>query len=489
MAKVRSVYRFGFNGLQHDIGCHSNRVDSLVRGLVERVFLTKQGLPPPVPADQVFERLTYFRARVGRFCSKTAVWSHERVCASYQGRKRRVYERARESLITVALNSKDLLVKAFVKFEKTDMTSKDDPAPRIIQPFSARYNLLLATYIKPLEHRVFEAIRDLFGGEVTVLKGLNYHETAKIIVRKWGKFNVPVAVGLDAERWDQCVSVAGLQWEFETYLACFQNDPELRRLLWAQMELVGSCRCSDGFVRYRKRGSRASGVMNTGLGNCLIACGILHALMQHLGIRMEVCNNGDDCTVIMESSDLPRFMEAVRQWFLDFGFRLKVEEPVYRVEQIEFCQTHPVYDGIRWTMCRDPKTALTKDEVSCIPLKDKTTFFRFIRSIGEGGMALAGGLPILDAFYSNMLRSSEGYKAFDGEMADLLSNFTYGSKKLRRQHAPITEPARESFYFAFGILPDVQEELERSLVPYEWTGCTHAGSIAPHHWWLQGRMW
>jgi hypothetical protein len=99
----------------------------------------------------------------------------------------------------------DSFLQAFVKAEAVNFTAKPDPAPRIIQPRNPRYNALVGRFIRPLEHRVYIAIGKLFGGP-TVMKGYNAVGTASCLRDMWLEFTNPVALSLDASRFDQHVS-------------------------------------------------------------------------------------------------------------------------------------------------------------------------------------------------------------------------------------------------------------------------------------------
>jgi hypothetical protein len=140
----------------------------------------------------------------------------------------------------------------FVKAEKigTHMPGgKCDPAPRVIQPRSARYNVEVGRFLKDLEHRIYSSIAELCGGP-TVMKGYNAAQVAKHIRGMWGTVTRPVAVGLDASRFDQHVSKQALRWEHDVYTRCFRgcDRKELHRLLQWQLVNSGHSRTKDGYV-------------------------------------------------------------------------------------------------------------------------------------------------------------------------------------------------------------------------------------------------
>lgn len=86
-----------------------------------------------------------------------------------------MYEQAVASLRDVPVNRGDAMLKTFVKAEKINFTAKPDPAPRIIQPRSPRYNVELGRYVKVVEKHLYKAVARVFH-EVTICKGLNAHD-------------------------------------------------------------------------------------------------------------------------------------------------------------------------------------------------------------------------------------------------------------------------------------------------------------------------
>lgn len=96
-----------------------------------------------------------------------------------------------------------------------------------------------------------------------------------------------------------------------------------------------------------------SGDMNTALGNVLIMCMLIKAYMDTKGIKYRFVDNGDDAVVILEKKH-QHLMNDLPKWFLEMGFNMKVEQPVYEMEHIEYCQCHPVQlDVGEYTMVRN----------------------------------------------------------------------------------------------------------------------------------------
>lgn len=456
----------GVSGLLR-FGVHNNSLNNGCRALVERVFRSpaEDGAlrpPPPCTAD-VQSRLRRFKITVCRAVGVHRPISREQFCEYYTGRRRQCYERAVASLEERPLTKDDFGVKkAFVKAEKVNFTAKPDPAPRVIQPRDPRYNVEVGVFLRPLEHGIYQGIAETFGGP-TVMKGYNAEQVAGNLRDMWDQFSDPVAVGLDASRFDQHVRAEMLEWEHSVYAQCFPSA-ERARLEWllrAQINNKGYLQASDGRIRYKVRGSRMSGDMNTALGNCLIVCALVFALAGERKIKCRLANNGDDCTVILERRDLSRFCANLKGWFLEFGFNMKMEKPVDVFERIEFCQSHPVFDGERWVMVRNYSVAMSKD--ACCVVKDYgwgPAARAWLAAVGECGHCMSGGIPVLQSYYTAFKRAGSQAKQIS-VVAE--TGMAFLSKGLHREAKEPTFESRVSFFLAFGLLPSHQEALEQLL--------------------------
>lgn len=454
------VPRMGDN---HDLGVFNNEVRMVERALIERYFLCKVGdqfLPALQTRKESWEEkyLTTFRQRVVELVRLVATpISLLEVVQCYTGAKRRVYENAWRSLMRCGVNRKDATLRPFTKFEKQSLLK----APRIINPRSPRYNLCLGRYLKKSEKLYFEAINKVWGEHTphTVIKGMNVFESATVMRAKWDRFAHPVAVGLDASKFDMHVGVNTLEYEHSFYNRTFRSA-ELARLLSWQVHNKGVAYCPDGEVRFRMPGTRSSGDLNTSLGNCIIMCSLIWAMCQQLGVEAELANNGDDCVLIFESEALEAVLEYVPTFFRTYGFRMTVEEPVTVFEQIEFCQSHPVRLGRGWAMVRNVRTCLRKDPICLIPIPNTRVWTRWLGAVGECGAASVPGCPILSSFYRCFERCGE--KAGVRFKAHIFRN----TGTLERCEGldgddAITNDARVSFYRAFGVSPDYQIAVEQ----------------------------
>lgn len=451
-------------------------VVNMKRALLERVFYVKEGsgfVRPQLPDSTYFSSvMSKFTSRLKRHAVPSSPLTRTEFVEKFRGRKLHVYTEAHKRILTTGFGRGHSNVRTFIKAEKT---LKDDFACRVISPRFPEFNVELGVFLKHTEHDVYRAI-DLLFGDKTVLKGLTAAGVGKALASKWNDFKDPVCVGLDAERFDQRVSVAALQWEHSIYANFIlgqKNRERLAKLLKMQLVNRGAAYLRDGKVKHKVHGTRASGDNNTGMGNCLIMCGLVWSYAESKGIRIRLGNNGDDCVVFMERSDLAGFTEGLMEWFEKMGFKMKIEKPCYNLEEVEFCQTHPIWTTDGWLAVRTIKRALFKDSTCVDALVNKKALMRWIAAVGLGGMALTGGIPIMQEFYRMYIRSSVGYKPRTIEGYGGLLNFGGGKK---REYSPVHPKTRHSFYLAFGITPDMQLEMEK-----------YYRSVSVSHWYANSR--
>jgi len=264
---------------------------------------------------------------------------------------------------------------------------------------------------------------------------------------------------IDASRFDQHVSKPLLEWEHSIYRKFYPGDKELAALLKCQLKTHGSISCPDGFIKYTAC-SRCSGDYNTALGNCLLVIGIVVNVLKELHVKADIVDNGDDCLLITERGNEAALCAAIPEVFGRMGFVMKIEPVVSEMEKIEFCQTHPVWDGSRWRMVRNVIASMSKDATITHHLGIAYTLQSHLRTIGEGGLSLVSGIPIMQEYYCAMLRAGGNAKVIQGYLRNtgLDSHSTVSPK-----WTPVTCEARASFAMAFGIMPDAQLAAEEEL--------------------------
>jgi hypothetical protein len=469
--KPRKWVQLSGLGPTHELGVHNSGIDVVARALLERAFMCEVSpgiFSPPLGSNSAeWKEMSPFVKGIGRLNGR--YWRPQtaiEVVNYYSGAKRTLYENARRSLIAEPqLSSKDSVSKVFAKFEK----GKIGKAPRCIQPRDPRYNLLVGKYIKQIEHRIYRSIAKLFnlrhgGDQPTVIKGFDCRRTAEILRAKWGRFADPICIGLDAVKFDMHVTVEALTMEHSVYLDMYRNDPKLVKLLKCQIKNRGIGYCKDGKLKFTIDGIRFSGDMNTALGNCIIMCALVYTWANRVGVNIELANNGDDCVIFLERGDESSFNAGLKEWFALKGFRMDVEKTVDDFEAVEFCQSHPVWNGSNFVMCRSLPTVIIKDSMCLIPLDTRKTFENWCAAVGMCGGSLSTGVPVMQSFYRAFRRAGANAMPSEGFIATIYKNSGQHERmgNIHSYHVQeIEAKSRVSFWIAHGITPDTQIILEK----------------------------
>lgn len=465
-----------------------NNIHNLSRAVEERLWFVKikgKLQKPPRPSCDTSEFATlvpksdkFFSARGYNYVT---LWSGDQVVRSYTGSKRLLYAKAQEWTSLNEVTRSEATLRSFGKYEKvvwdSDQKDYDDVVMRLIQPRSPNYCFELAKFIKPLEPLLINQINGMFNPTLkhlkTVLKGMNTHAVAEIVVEKWNHIGEDVVcVMLDAKRFDQHVSEHALRWEHEIYLR--YTPPHLRSrlryLLDMQIENYGRATAIDGSFKYKVKGGRMSGDMNTSLGNTLIMCSLIKDYMAHCCIsNFQLVNNGDDSGVMIRLKDLDKFLDELSSWFVKRGITMSMDGIAYDVSEISFCQCSPVLTSNGWNMVRNVYRCLAKDPVSLKSIVSRKEFAGFLYSVGCGGMSLNYGVPVLQSYYNCFVKNALrlGYsetqldrtknKFYDPDLQYKL----YGKVDSKRRNPEISLNARSSFDRAFGMSPREQRRLEK----------------------------
>jgi hypothetical protein len=439
---------------------NDSSIHTLKAGLLERLFYCvvdgKFVQPPRVSSRHVFDTLHGFRRSVIRkFGLRPTPVSPAQFVQMYKGRARARYENAADDYHKYGVTRADSISTVFSKMEKVNPSK----APRNINPRTPVYNLAVGVYLKPIEHAMYRAIARASGSSMpVVMKGFNVVEVGTIIREKWDQFADPVCIGLDATKFDMHVSAAMLKWEHSVYLELYNEDKELAKLLKWQVANKGRGFAHDGKLKFSIYGSRFSGDMNTAMGNCLIMCACVITYAKSKNIPCELANNGDDCVVIMDKKNLGTFSNGLSEWFLALGFRMTVEPPVDTFERIEFCQMHPVFNGLHWTMVRDHNKSREKDSIALLDISTEGAYGKWMSAVGECGLALNSGIPVLQSMYVAFNRHGKPGKVANS--MQMQSGAMFLRRGLVAKYQKVQDVARVSYYKAFDVTPDEQIALE-----------------------------
>jgi len=445
---------------------HDSSLVNLKRALVERVFriVDAEGnlVKPPEPETGAFQPCAEWVRRWSSHIKPAAVSSVQQIVNSYSGPKKKSYGLAALSLLKRPLTKHDARLQAFVKSEKLNFSAKKDPAPRLIQPRSQRYNLELGRYLKLNEKKFLKGIDAVFGYTV-VLSGYDSFTTGRIIAGNWRKLQDPVILSFDFKRLDQHTRVPALEFEHSHYTAVWPEDENLKMLLSWQLRNEGIALAKDGAIYFTTDGNRCSGDINTSLGNKLIVCGLLWTYLSELGILdlIRLGNNGDDCFLMIERGYEDLVVNTIHDWFLKRGFRLELEPIVDVLEELVFCQSNPVCVDGRWRMVRT-MTSIAKDSHTLLSIQGQKDLEMWFAAVGQCGLALNQGVPVLQSFHGAFLRNSNQRKVSTEYMHKVVE---YGNiermGRLTVKETRIAASTRLSFHRAFGIEPSRQIMLEQ----------------------------
>nr|WRQ65473.1 RNA-dependent RNA polymerase [Tolivirales sp. gcode 6] len=464
------LYKLRGYGISNRVGCHQHNSTNLAISVYQRVLTVcrdGQQVETTPPAEQFYrEQFAPYVDELKRYSFVTPPVSRALFCERYKanGRRYRNYLRAVANLEHMekhnTLNLQQLSrLSNFVKVEKV-LQEKLSKAPRNISPRAPEFNVLLGCYIAHLEKALFRILERVCGFPV-VFKGMNALKQGEVLRHHWDSFVDPVAIDLDASRFDQHQHVPSLKVEHEQWLRMVPAEcrDHLQQLLKCQLLNNGSAVFpQEGIrVKYQVKGTRASGDMNTSSGNCFTMVGLIYSYM-HGKCKWRLANNGDDCVLIIERRDLPKIADLV-QWFSEMGYTMESEGVVDIFERISFCQTRPVWTPNGYKMVRNPWTALAKDIHSRCDLSREDVYDLWTSCVGKGGLALAGDIPVYNKFYQTFPQKDSAADAQE-VAATVESGFYMLSKGLNYEHAEILPRTRYSFWLAFGITPLEQRVLE-----------------------------
>jgi hypothetical protein len=185
-----------------------------------------------------------------------------------------------------------------------------------------------------------------------------------------------------------------------------------------------------------------------------------HYYLKCQGIRANLLNNGDDCVLICESYNIRRF-SGLSAFFEQYGFSMKIEKAVFKIEEIVFCQTQPVLISGSYRMVRQLRPGLEKDVTMNIQRLTRSLYDQWRNAVALGGLALCSGIPVYQSFYKFMGRGTGTAKCnpFIGGL--ISSGFYRLSRGMRPVDLEVSMETRMSFWTAFGVTPDQQIWMEQ----------------------------
>lgn len=468
------------------LGCyvpavHSNCVHNERASLLLRTL----GPTPEDPASRYLdEQFSVMRNLVRKH--PVDRWSLERVAESYSGRLGLRYRRALDEIrVDGRVNRNDKKISAFLKAEKFNPLKKLSK-PRMIMARAPKFNLSLASYLKPLEHMLWHKLKGPRYRTIStrqVGKGLNGRQRASLIQKKLQNIGDAVVFEVDGKSFESHVTAKDIAREHSIYRQAYKGDAHLNELLDVQLELKGK---TVGGIRFRRPGARASGDFNTGLGNTLIMLAVVRAsfavLFDRLGrpFRWDTLCDGDNALIFVErdvATWVHKSFAAVVQSVS--SQELAVENPVTALEEIVFGQSKPCWNGHEYIMVRDPLKVIST-AFSGYRHYDHYNFgLRLIKAVSQCELALARGIPILEAYFAKALELVGNVPDLRDPEMYLEGRLLEASRLLRSSGETLADVkplgvsarARRSFEVGWGISVERQLEMERELL---------AGLAFPH---------
>jgi hypothetical protein len=455
LVKCRKFIVLEGMGTSETVGAFRNSLSNARAAILGRVFYRKVG-DEYIPIQQLvpesgtfFSELERFEVALRQYLPSSAPIALESFPGLYVGRKRLNYAQALATYKSVGFQKHHAHIRMFLKYEKDVRSLKRNRIPRVISPAGFVYLLLTGCYIKSVEEKIYTAVNEIFGYKV-VAKGVNYLQLGSMISDAWLSYSNACSIDLDVSKLDQSICAEALHWVHTIIGACFSGHErdEIMSYLKYQLLSIVKGRFDDGRINYVVSGTLTSGQMNTSLTGVLIVCGIIYNLS--MDMNMKLINCGDDCALIGEKQKMMGVRKKLHDRFGKFGMVVELGKYNYQMEQIEFCQTHILNDGVSYRAVRNVLAVLTKDSVCLDNITRPHKLAAWAKSVGEGGLASFGQIPVLQNFYRSLITS---YNKFLEEVK--LTNRQ--RKRMRRYESKVSHSTSlwgEQLGFKFGKVSD-----------------------------------
>lgn len=377
---------------------------------------------------------------------KISLWD---VVKSYKGAKRKIYAKAYDDFVNNGFDERSARIKMFIKPDRYDAEKIMEKAPRAIQYRKPMYNLLLAQFLKPVEHKLYATIDEF--EERWCAKGLNIEQRADVLVRSSTYFEYPAFLLLDHSKFDSSITQLHLKYMAERYNKWCPSKLLQWLLRFQQVNIA----VSKHGLRYRVKGTKMSGDYNTALDNSLLNYLTLQSWLDKNKIMGKLFVDGDDSVVIIESKHLEKLM-ADFEHFEKIGFTTKCDV-VYDIAEVEFCRAKILWDGKQARMARDPLRALSNMTVTLKKCQGKA-LAKYVAGNALCEMYRSSGCPIVypaaKAIYSRFSRW--------GYSMDVETRYKFELYNSVELVEP-TDTIREEFAKAYAIPIEDQKRIEAEI--------------------------
>jgi hypothetical protein len=352
------------------------------------------------------------------------------------------------------------------------------PRPRAIQTPAPAHAVEFARFIKPIESKIYTLhdLGDNFDRNPVIAKCLNSWQRGRALMEKSEAFvaetgESPLFIALDCTAFDAHVNYDLLCIEHQSYLSLIASEHRRFKTLLDWQKTKTGYAGTD--IRYTCRGKRASGHMNTAVGNCWLMIVMIVCAMTTIfptPVYYDLLDDGDDCLILIAPSNYEKFSSKIKSVFLSYGMVLKIEKVADKLTSIEWCQSRPIEVYPRqWRMIRDYRKVMATSCTAFVPM-DAVSRKRYVYSIGLGELHLNRGVPILQSYAKCLMRNTDGEKRKyhhkpNGGFAHRVYRETGQSVSdlSEIKEWPISITARYSFAEAYGVSVVEQIIIENSL--------------------------
>lgn len=447
---------------------YNQNLDNKITGVTERILaIDPCGTKPPQPEPGAVDKLKPVADKLAKIVRSRYVCQVKDLLAYAEERPQRTRNRYRKivaQMVGCGCTDLDTLhhmkltidkisrTGLFIKVEGTMHTGKKINIPRIINPRSSIYNVLLGRYLAHMEKKILLSFDMLYGHSDTMMKGKTVFDKAALVKKYFDEGYI--AISLDMARFDQHVNIDLLKLEHRVYKKIYNYCPEIVQLLKAQERTTLQCRALDGDFIIKDRTLRCSGDINTSLGNCILMGLMCYPLFTD---GMRIMCDGDDTIIWVKPGTYD-----VDKWpahFAQFGMNMTLEGIAHTPEELTFCQHNFIQTENEIRMVRSPHKAMLRDVAGFGENgADISKFRKLLYAVGECGMSQYYGVPILQEIYMMNLRI--GQRSHQTVFREL-SRSNFGMGKLQSRDAvPIEAQTRYSFWLATGFTPLQQVQAE-----------------------------
>lgn len=430
-----------------EYGLHEHTVDQELRTLCNRhLFLT----PEP---DLESKAWTLFK-RAMRDLSKLIGYVPKvgaaEVLKTRPAMKRRRFGKGMERYCREGVKKQDSYLTEMQKLEfyaEDKLAGKED---RGIQFRSPTYNAALARHLHLIEKKLYASALN-YDGTPMIAKGRSPLERGMILAAMAENYSRPLFILMDHSRFDAHVDIELLKEEHRFYNRARGYDEELEQLLKHQLKGYGFT--SSGIV-YRIKGKRASGDLNTALGNSLLNLAMIKSWLAANNIKKyHILLDGDDSVVVLED-EYRHLIDTIPGHMLNLGMKTEVQT-TNELEHAEFCQGRVCWGTYGPVMVRNPHKVLDVLTKSPKILTERQAC-GVLAASALGELMMAPGVPVIAPAAARLFAHAGGKPLFTSP--DSYYKFQlYEAKEIR----PKVDPKmRESFEFAWGITVPEQMAIE-----------------------------